>query len=198
MVEPVQAALSWWELGKIVLASGVVSAVISHAIQHARDSRKVSSEKRFGAVRVVGLLDRYMMQSATNVSEHNSRYSELRNLSGISIPACVFPELEVSVDDIKSLDVEHAAKLAWLSNEITLAKGYADTVWEITSDSDDAHSYRANFVGMLGYEAYLLASEIRRAQRIPPLAEYWRIQKKVKWLKEIWKEARDDLRRPME
>lgn len=185
-MDPAQAvsvAISWLDIGKIVIASGAFSALVSHLLQwlkeHRKDSKRIEEEATLQAITLVGLLDRYLASCYSEVLEHDrAGYFQGK--------FCKVPEL--SIDEVK-LDYfkpKVLAKLAWLQTERSLAFNTAYAGLEKDQCPDDFNEDCMSICGYSGYELFLVAKELRKQYKLPSFASGDAIQQKAEFLKKYW------------
>lgn len=71
------AILGWGDIAKIVLASGVVAALIGWLKDWIFKSRDQRKEAKFAAIEVVGKLDHYARESSRNVRRYREMSAQL-------------------------------------------------------------------------------------------------------------------------
>lgn len=193
-MEPVQvtaSALSGIDIAKIVLASGVVAAVIGWIKDYLFKSRDRARDAKFNAISVIAKLDLYSLQSRQKIRDYHELTAQLvpeRDYQ--NWPRCTYPELEITTDELRLLDSKNASVLTWLNTEKMLASEYLYGVYESSFDPTDVHSHKADIVGYFGYEAFLLAESLRKKHRLPAFGQRWGVDDDFSDLWSSWEDTK--------
>lgn len=195
-MEPGQAAavLGWGEIIKIVLASGVVAAVVGVLKEIFFKSRDRQADAKYAAIRVVAKLDLYVLQSRSNVSNYYECSGGLDPHEHYqNWPDCPYPELDISTDELKLFSTEHASALAWIATEKAIARQHLIAINEAAWDPTEVYGHQADVVGYFGYEAYLLAGKLRRRHGLPSFGERWGVHDDFSDLLRAWNDTKKEV-----
>ncbi|WP_342309754.1 hypothetical protein WLF14_14175 [Pseudomonas fluorescens] len=187
VVQATTAVLGWGDIVKIVLASGVVAALIGVAKDWFFRSREQKQEARFAAVGLVAKLDLYVLHSRRNLWLYRDAADQLipeRDYQ--QWPVCAYPDMDISDESLKHIGTEHASSLAWISTEKALASQHLSAVEESSFNPIDVHGHKAEIVGYFGYEAYLLAKKLREEFTLPPFGQRWGVDDNFSDLELAW------------
>jgi hypothetical protein len=170
------AVLGWGDIAKIVLASGVVAALIGWLKDWVFKSRDQRKEAKFAAIEVVGALDRYARESSRNVRRYREMCAQLDvHANHQSWPSCTYPELEVIRDSLKSINTDLASEVAWFATTKDHADEYLFYIYDQSVDPLEGAESRATVIGFMGYEAYELACKLRKHYRLMDYATRWEL-----------------------
>ncbi|MFG0500801.1 hypothetical protein H0H12_12955 [Pseudomonas putida] len=190
----ITSSLGWGDIAKIVLASGVVAALIGWVKDWIFRSGDSSKAATFAAIDIVGKLDMYAHQSSRNVSfyrEHTAQMCSLRDYQ--NWPSCSYPELEVSQDVLKLIDTELACEVAWFATTQANANEYLYYVYSDSYDPTEGSDAKAELVGFMGYEAYLLAGKLRDRYGLLRYAHRWELAGDFQDLQSDWGKVKKDV-----
>ncbi|PLP87628.1 hypothetical protein CYD26_21115 [Pseudomonas sp. FFUP_PS_473] len=188
--------LGWGEILKIVLASGVVAALIGILKDVFLKRRERKQDALFAAIGLVAKLDLYALQSRARLWDYDERTAELNpHQHDQNWPTCTYPDLEISDDALKHLSLEHASDLAWISTEKAIAGQYLSIVDEVSFDPTEVHARKAEVVGYFGYEAFLLARKLRTAYGLPSFGQRWGVHEDFPDLLRAWKKTKNEVAR---
>ena len=186
------SGLGWLDVGKIVLASGVVSAFVSQGLQWLKESRKdakkFKAEASLNAIGLVGVLDRYVAQCHSKVQQYDqdpSYYLESK--------WCYPPDLDLSQVKLEFFSAEVLAKLAWLKTERFLALDQASGAMDRGADLEGYQDHCVSITGYSGYEIAMVAKLIRQQHKLPELSSGWSLENKIVSLRPFWQRAKDTL-----
>jgi hypothetical protein len=190
----VAAALGWGDIAKIVLASGVVAALIGWLkdwIFRTRDTRKAA---KFAAIGIVGKLDEYTHQSSRRVSSYREQTAQMDpHAHHQSWPSCTYPDLDISQDLLKLIDTEIACEVAWFATTQAHANEYLYYIYESSVDPTEGGNAQAELVGFMGYEAYELATKLRDRYGLLRYAHRWELAGEFQDLQKDWIKVRNDI-----
>lgn len=162
MEEPVQAALSWFEIGKVVLASGITSAIVTQGIQAIRDKRKSNSSAKFAAIRVISKLDKYSHDVVKEIRAFDRSYDRCLEIQDwADLKQVERPRLDINEGDLEKLEAELSARIAWLQLTDDFATGMLYEDWLNNSDFDDAITDDASVLAYIGREAAFISRSLR-------------------------------------
>ncbi|WP_038995160.1 hypothetical protein [Pseudomonas putida] len=190
----VTAALGLGDIAKIVLASGVVAAFIGFFKDwwfRRGDHRKAA---KFAAIEIVGKLDQYAHQSSMRVSEYRELAAQLNPAAHYqNWPLCTYPSLEMSQDTLKCVDSDLACEVAWFATTQAHANEYVYYTCECTGDPTEAADAKAELVGFMGYEAFELASKLRKRYGLLAYAHRWELAGSFEDLYSDWVKVKNDI-----
>ncbi|WP_152597684.1 hypothetical protein [Pseudomonas lutea] len=190
----VAASLGWGDIAKIVLASGVVAALIGIAKDSFFRYRDRLKDAEFSAIEVIAKLDLYALNSRRNIREYYELSSPLNPHNDYqNWPGCNYPDLDISNDVLKKLSAEHASDVAWLSTEKALAGEYLHAVYDESYDPTKVHDHKAEVVGFFGYEAFLLAEKLRTKYRLKSFGQRWGVSDGFPDLQSYWNETKKEI-----
>jgi len=195
-MEAVQATtvLGWGEILKIVLASGVVAALIGVVKDVALRGRERRKDALFAAIGLVAKLDLYALQSRARVSEYHESTAQLDPHQHYqNWPSCSYPDLDISEDALKHLSLENASDLAWISTEKAIARQHLVAIHEAAFDPTEVSDHQADVVGYFGYEAYLLALKLRAEYGLPSFGQRWGVHDDFPDLFKAWDETKREV-----
>ncbi len=188
------AVLGWGDIVKIVLASGVVAALIGVAKDWFFKSRERKQEAVFCAIGLVAKLDLYVLQSRRNVQNYNELTAQLfpeRDYQ--DWPSCSYPDLDIADVALKHLSREHASDFAWVATDKALASQHLSAIHDASWDPTEVHAHKAEVVGYFGYEAYLLAGKLRKEYGLPPFGQRWGVDDDFSDLEGAWRETKKEV-----
>lgn len=194
VVQATTAVLGWGEIVKIVLASGVVAALISAAKDWIFRSRERKQEARFAAIGLVAKLDLYVLHSRRNLWSYRDAVGPLipeRDYQ--DWPVCSYPDMDISDSSLKHLSTEHASDLAWIATEKALASQHLSDIEDSSFTPIDVNAHKAEVVGYFGYEAYLLAKKLREEFALPPFGLRWGVDDDFSDLEVAWKRTKKEV-----
>jgi len=166
--------LGWGDIAKIVLASGVVAALIGWLKDWLFKIRDRRLDARFAAVELIAVLDLYALQSRRNVRDYHEYAASLDPHTDYqNWPSCAYPDLDISRDALKYLDSKHASALVSIATEKALANQHLHAIHDASFDPTEVYGHEAEIVGYFGYEVYLLANELRKEYKLPPFGQRW-------------------------
>lgn len=186
--------LGWGDILKIVLASGVVAAVIGWLKDWHFKKRDRAREAKFAAIGVISKLDLYSIQSRQNVRDYYDVTAGMNPHEHYrDWPTCSYPELVVDEDTLRQLDAEHASDLLSFAAEKALVRDHLYAIHEASFDPTEVDGHRAVIVGYFGYEAYLLASKLRESFGLPLFGRLWGIEDDFPDLLHYWQETKKEV-----
>lgn len=188
------AILGWGDLAKIVLASGVVAALIGWLKDWVFKSRDQRKEAKFAAIEVVGKLDQYARESSRNVRRYREMSAQLDvHAHYQNWPSCTYPELEVGRDSLKSIDTDLASEVAWFATTKEHADEYLFYIYDQSVDPMEGPDSRATVIGFMGYEAYVLACKLRKRYHLMAYATRWELAGDFEDLHSDWKKVKKEM-----
>ncbi|MCV9917792.1 hypothetical protein OIU19_03220 [Pseudomonas sp. BT-42-2] len=169
-MEPVQTAsiaISWLDVGKIVLGSGVVAGIVGWI----KDSWNKRSDRRreakYAAIEALAMLDLYVLESRKNVRRYYEDSAGLTPEAHYQMwPSCSYPDFLFPQETLKRLSAEDACRISWLSTEKEVAHQYLAAIHEDELDPTRVEGHQAKMVGYFGYEAFLLSKSMRARYRL--------------------------------
>jgi hypothetical protein len=184
-----QAVIGWVDLVKIVLASGVVSAVVANIIQWWRESRKdakkIATEATLNAIALVGVLDRYVAHCYSEIRKHDQAGYKTGSLGW-----CDTPELQLDGIKLDHFKPAVLAKLVWLKTERGLAFNAAHSALEKDQCPDDYNEDLMSIYGYSGFELSVVSQMLRRQYKLPQLLSEPVLERKAEYLKRYWDRAK--------
>lgn len=178
-MEPeVTSALTVLDLIKIALTSGVVAAVVSGIAQWLREaghrtwvrSRAAESE----AIFIAAKLDAIALDCARNIFDFDEQLHDYIDTHGAApSPSCTMPSHSFSGIPIANIDRGLAAKIAWLENEVRSGQQIISIRYALYLDPPEAFEQHRNLVGYLGYEAMVIARQLREKYKLRPSVAKW-------------------------
>ena len=198
-MEPTETAntvLAWSDIFKIVLASGVVASLIGWLKDWLLKNRERVRDAKFSAIGVIAKLDLYALQSRRNVRDYYELVAQLEPERDYqNWPSCEYPELEISREELKSLDPHEASALVWLTTDKALAGQHLYEIHDDAWDPTEVYGHQAQVVGYFGYEAYLLAEKLRKKFNLPPCGQRWGTSDDFTDLHHAWNETKNEVRK---
>lgn len=190
----IATALGWGDIAKIVLASGVVAALIGWIKDWFFRSTDTSKAAKFAAIGVVGKLDEYAHRSSQRISSYREETAQLQpHVHYLNWPTCSYPELSVDQELLKLIDTELACEVAWFATTQAHASEYVYYIYEHSADPTEGRDAQAELVGFMGYEAYELATKIRNRYGLLKYAHRWDLAGEFNDLQRDWKKVKNDL-----
>lgn len=165
---PVPVVVSAWDIAKLALSAGLVTAIANNFLVWLRDSRKDSKissrEATYSSIRISVILDEFAIKCAEIISD-NDMYSRSGGHAGA--PHGKLPSLAEYPGDIdwKSLDPTLTARVLSIPNELSLSEGTIK-FWEDV-DRETVSTACDDQAGKCGYRAWKLAEDIRRRYKLP-------------------------------
>ncbi|WMJ01990.1 hypothetical protein [Pseudomonas chlororaphis] len=176
------------------MASGVVAALIGWLKDWLLKSRDQARNANFAAIGVIAKLDLYALHSRSNVWGYHEETAGLDPQAHYqNWPSCSYPELTIADDELRHLDVEHASDLAWLTTEKALASQHLRVIYEASFDPTEVHRHQAEVVGYFGYEAYLLASKLRKKYGLSSFGQRWGVDDDFSDLERAWLRTKSEV-----
>jgi hypothetical protein len=179
-MEVTTVSLKGWDVLKLALSAGIVTALITQLLTWLRDLHKDNKTNArmasFSALRLAVELEAFSIACADAISDtHLSESSE----GHAGCAHTKIPKLSVFPEDIdwRTLDPSISAKVLTIRNEITTAQQKIDFWYEI--DFDCVPNACLDQLGLLGYRAWMLAVELRKRHNIPlldPTQLAWNIE----------------------
>jgi hypothetical protein len=172
-------SIAGWDIAKLALTTGLVTALFTQMIGWFRDFRKERSEQvrsaTYLALRVSVILEQFSLNCAHALDE-----IETHDSSGGTAGQKhrKLPTLEAFPTDLdwKSLAPRLASRVLTMQNELELAARQIRTVWDVTADEDAADEACGDAIGVSGFRAWDLAKNLRRDYRLPifdPKETWW-------------------------
>ncbi|RMR62232.1 hypothetical protein ALP84_200109 [Pseudomonas cichorii] len=187
--------LGWGDIAKIVLASGVVAALIGWLKDWLFKIRDRRLDAKFAAIELIAVLDLYTLQSRRNVRDYHEYAASLDPHTDYqNWPSCAHPDLDISRDALKHLDSKHASALVSIATEKALANQHLHAIHDASFDPTEVYAHEADVVGYFGYEVYLLANKLRRRYKLPPFGDRWGVSDEFPDLLHSWIETKNEVR----
>jgi len=187
-----QVSIGWWDISKIVLASGLLSALVSQGLQWLKESRrevrKYKAEATLNAIGLVGILDRYVSRCHQKIKKYDGAPTYYS-----SSEWCYPPDLDLADAKLEYFNGKVLSKLAWLKTERALALDIASDVLERQSDPESYQDHCVNITGYSGYEIALVSRLIRKEHKLPELSSCQAMTDKVEGLRIYWERAKKTL-----
>lgn len=194
-----ESTIGWLDITKIVLASGLVSALVVQAIQWFRESRKEKvksqQEVKAQAIKLVAVMEGYFLQCYQEVQHHERLSSEYQYYENKDW--CRVPELDTGAVRLEVLPADIQSKIAWIGTESFLFHMSASEELEGNFDPEDYAYHRISIVGYFGYAAAELAGELRAKYQLPALMSGWSLEPRIKWMKQYWVRSKKDLQKEL-
>lgn len=176
--------LNGWDIFKLALSTGVVTAIINQGISWFRDYKKdkIANSRiaSYSALRLAVDLETYAIACSDAISD-----IELFKSSGgyAGKEHTNIPILAKFPDDIdwKMILPSESARVLTFINELVIAQKAINFCYEVNSD---CVPYECNNqMGICGYRAWLIASDLRKQYKFPaftPEKISWDIEKFLK------------------
>lgn len=184
MAEPIQTALSLTDFVKLVLASGLSSAILNQVIQVVRERKKHSNSSKYAAIRVIARLDQFVYESIEHLRAFNSSYERCVDKQDWNdLKQVAYPKLEIAEGDFELIPPEVMARIAWLETEILFAESQITKNWMFDSDFEEVITQQAQVLAYVGHEAALLSKRLRDSHDSIAHVSYEYIEKSINELK---------------
>ena len=166
------ALLTWTDVARLALSTGIVTAVINQGAAWTRDWLKERStskrDARYIALRVAIVLETFALECAHVISDHN-----MHETSGghAGQRHAGLPELQSYPSDLewKALQQNLAARALSLPIEVKSAERSVAFMWDVTADQDSAMDSCSEGAARCGLLAWKLAADLRQSYGYPPL-----------------------------
>ena len=169
--------LEVWDILKIAAGSGVVAALVNSAIVWLKEGKQRKEQRHLeaeiDAIHLISKLDALAVQCANNYSEFHDQWGSVRGTDEEGKIGCVRPELGIAPDSLSKIDRSLACRIAWLENDVKLGGDGIRERWVEYLDLEDAMAADANLVGYFGYEALLVAKELRSKYKLKSERVQW-------------------------
>lgn len=155
------------EFFSTVVTSALVATIAGAAINYWLQSRKERHVTRFDALTATISLEGYAISCADKLSDHDlarSSDGHAGNYMG-SLPE--LPELSVVAGFLKPEKARVADRLMFFPYEVRQADQVAAFLWQVTTDVDAVRETSAAQAAKMGLRALELASDIRKAFKLP-------------------------------
>jgi hypothetical protein len=180
--------IGWWDIAKIVLASGALAAGLQWLKESRKDAKKFKAEATLNAIGLVGILDRYVGRCYREVKKYDGEVQYY-----VDSDWCVTPELDIGDAKLDYFSASVLARLAWLKTERTLAFDHAADTLDFMHDAEGYQDHCISITGYCGYEIALVAQTVRKEHGLPELSSEWNMKGKVSELKIYWSRAKNTL-----
>ena len=167
-------SVTWWDIARFALTTGLVTALFNQGIGWFRDWRKESTvtirDATYAAMRIAVLLEAFAMECASLIEE-NAFAEKSGGPSTQKLPS--LSEYPTDID-WKSLDSSLAAQSLSIRNELRLSVRTI-AFWS-GEEPAEIPSVCSNQAGKCGYRAWQLATALRRHYKLPsfdPTQGYW-------------------------
>jgi hypothetical protein len=173
---------------KIGAGSGVVAAIFGSGISWLKEGwqrkQQLTHDAEIEAIHLISKLDAVAVQCAKNFWAFQKLRDEYRANQSADMKSCVKPALTLDVASVSKVDRAIACRIAWLENEIQLGDDEIMASWEEYLDTDDAYEADADLVGHFGYEALMIAKDLRSKYNLTHQGTRWGMPKIERQLSE--------------
>ena len=178
MDDGTKAVVDSWDLAKIALGSGVISAILGGAFHWFKEARTGRAERmrqaELDSIHLISKLDILAVQCANNFWSYHNVAGQLKGTDEENAtPGCAKPDLEVAAIHLASIDRSIASRIAWLENDVSLGADIIQSRWENYLDSDEAADQYANLVGYFGHQALDISKALRKKYKLRYTGEKW-------------------------
>jgi len=163
---------------KIAAGSGVIAALVSSGIgwlkERSQRNLQALQEAEIEAIHLISVLDALAAECARNYWEFHRNWDEGRVIGQqVHVRSCVKPELKIEHENLSKIDRTIACRIAWIENDIKLGSDGIRARWHVYLDVEDALTADADLVGYFGYEALLVAKELRTKYKLTYQGAQW-------------------------
>ncbi|GGE24850.1 hypothetical protein GCM10011390_50340 [Aureimonas endophytica] len=169
-MEPAAVDLSFWAIAKVVLSAGVVSAVVTVALNWANEVRKERRSASFLALQVATLLENYAANCADKLRSHALAYDTVGHagqwMAGIP-PLDAFPSDEGAW---KYLEPGLCERCFGLRANLRASERDLHEIYEF--DEERGADLHANLVRKNALDAITLGRDLRSKYGYPQFSHY--------------------------
>lgn len=168
-METTNLSLNGWDILKVAISAGIVTAIITQLLTWLRDLHKDKTTNAriasYSALRLAVELEAFSIACADAISEADLSASSGGHAGRIHTK---IPNLQSFPEDIdwRTLDPSISAKVLTIRNEITVAQQSIDFWYEV--DHDCVPNACVDQLGLCGYRAWKTAVELRKRYGLPP------------------------------
>jgi len=147
------------------LLSGLVSALVAWAREYLAEKKKNWRSAQFSALRLSASLESFSIECAEMLLDNNAFYDSNGHDGN---PISQIPKLSSFPEDIVwiALDTDLCEKVLAIPNKIRLSNGYISSVMDY-EDAYEALAASSRNIGLCGYHAWEIASELRNRYKLP-------------------------------
>lgn len=184
--------LAWADIVKIAAGSGAVAAVFSVGLGWLKDifQRKEDRDRgaQFDAIYLISRLEVLAAECASNYREFEKTWGQIQDsaddgdFSG-GFEGCIKPEITIDSGSLSKIDLSIACRIAWLENDMSLARDTFYEIREIHLNPDEAFESYADLVGYYGYIALLISRKLRDKYSLTSSRPNWRADENAVLLK---------------
>ncbi|AYL16385.1 MULTISPECIES: hypothetical protein [Pseudomonas syringae group] len=165
------------DIVKIAAGSGVIAALLTALVGILKDrwmrQEQALREAEIDAIHLISKLDGLAVQCANNYWSFYYHWGRAREGEGDGNVSCDKPHLDIEPGMLSKIDRALACRIAWLENDIKLGSDGIRARWRAYLDTDDALEADADLVGYFGYEALLVAKELRKKYKLDYEGAQW-------------------------
>lgn len=169
--------LEVWDIVKIAAGSGVVAALMNSVIVWFKEGKQRKQQRHLeaeiDAIHLISKLDALAVKCAKNYWEFHDLWGSVRGTEYEGKIGCEKPVLDINQDSLSKIDRSLACRIAWLENDVRLGSDGIRDRWVEYLDLEDALAADANLVGYFGYEALLVAKELRLKYKLKSERIQW-------------------------
>ena len=160
-------SINSWDIIKLALSAGVVTALINQGINWFKEWKKekklIERLSQYSALRITIELETFAISCADVISDIDMYYDSAGHAGR---KHTIIPILAEYSDDVdwKSLDICLCTRIFTLRNEIMLSQGAIDFWYEI--DDECVPTTCREQTGKCGYRAWQLANELRNFYKL--------------------------------
>ena len=170
-----------WDILKIAAGSGVLAGMVNSGISWFKEGRQKSQQRRLeaeiDAIHLISQLDALAVECANNYWAFLELWASVRGEKEEGKIACAKPDLKIVSEGLSKIDRGLACRIAWLENDVRLGNDGIRARWEEYLDLEDALAADADLVGYFGYEALLIARELRNKYKLSSERIQWGMPK---------------------
>lgn len=169
--------LEMWDIVKIAAGSGVLAGMVNSGISWFKEGRQRAQQRRLeaeiDAIHLISQLDALAVECANNYWAFHELWASVRGEKEEGQIGCAKPDLDIVSAGLSKIDRRLACRIAWLENDVRLGNDGIRARWEEYLDLEDALAADANLVGYFGYEALLIARELRNKYKLSSERIQW-------------------------
>lgn len=175
--------LAWADIVKIAASSGAVAAVFSVGLGWLKEKfqRKedLDRDAQFDAIYLISRLDVLAAECASNYREFEKTWGQIQDaavdcdVSG-GFGGCKKPEVTIDQGRLSNIDRSIACRIAWLENDMSLARDVFYEIRELHLNPDEARESYADLVGYYGYIALKISRDLRKKYSLTNSHPNWR------------------------
>ena len=191
--------LAWADIVKIAASSGAVAAVFSVGLGWLKEifQRKEERDRgaQFDAIYLISRLDVLAAECASNYREFEKTWGQIQDaavdcdVSG-GFEGCKKPEVTIDSGCLSKIDRSIACRIAWLENDMSLARDAFYEIREIHLNPDQAYESYADLIGYYGHIALLISRDLRKKYSLISSRPNWRSAENAVLLKACSKKTR--------